>query len=44
MNSIKQIEVLLADWLMGRLTLTKESLYTFEYAPSRWLLLLHFPL
>lgn len=31
MNSIKQIEVLLADRLVGRLALTKEGLCAFEY-------------
>lgn len=36
MNSIKQIEVLLADRLVGRLALTKEGLCAFEYAPD-WL-------
>ena len=36
MNNIKQIEVLLADRLVGRLALIKEGLCAFEYAPD-WL-------
>ena len=34
MNNIKQIEVFLADRLVGRLALTKEGLCAFEYAPD----------
>ena len=32
MNSIKQIEVIYADRVVGRLALTKESLCAFEYS------------
>ncbi len=36
MNSIKQIEVIYADRLVGRLALTKEGLCAFEYS-AEWL-------
>lgn len=36
MNSIKQLEVLYADKLVGRLALTKEGLCAFEYS-AEWL-------
>ena len=36
MNSIKQIEVIYADRVVGRLALTKESLCAFEYS-AEWL-------
>ena len=36
MNSIKQIEVIYEDCLVGRLALTKEGLCTFEYS-AEWL-------
>ena len=36
MNSIKQIEVIYADRIVGRLAMTKEGLSAFEYSPE-WL-------
>lgn len=36
MNSIKQIEVIYADRVVGRLALTKERLCAFEYS-AEWL-------
>ncbi len=36
MNSIKQIEVIYDNRLVGRLALTKESLCAFEYS-AEWL-------
>ena len=36
MNSIKQIEVISADRIVGRLAMTKEGLSAFEYSPE-WL-------
>ena len=36
MNSIKQIEVIYADHIVGRLALTKERLCAFEYS-AEWL-------
>jgi serine/threonine-protein kinase HipA len=36
MNSIKQIEVIYADHIVGRLALTKEGLCAFEYT-AEWL-------
>ena len=36
MNSIKQIEVIYADHIVGRLALTKEGLCAFEYS-AEWL-------
>ena len=36
MNSIKQIEVIYADHIVGRLALTKEGLCAFEYT-DEWL-------
>ena len=36
MNSIKQIEVIYADNIVGRLALTKEGLCAFEYT-AEWL-------
>ena len=35
MNSIKQIEVVYADHIVGRLALTKEWLCAFEYS-AEW--------
>ena len=36
MNYIKQIEIIYDNRLFGRLALTKEGLYTFEYS-TEWL-------
>ena len=36
MNSVKQVEVLYHNHLVGRLALTKEGLCAFEYA-AEWL-------
>lgn len=36
MNSIRQIEVIYNNWLVGRLALTKEGLCAFEYS-TEWL-------
>ena len=35
MNSIKQIEVIYADNIVGRLALTKEGFYAFEYTAEQ---------